>query len=142
MLSYITLQLEPDRQTLIERIVKLQKINAKHSEKIEFLDEHITQLLAEIKKKNRVIQYYVLREQSGVLSSDRMDQHKVSVPRHFSQIQCIYVQLAICTYCTTTNLNPRLNPSQTKSADSFSKLTPYWIIFTHATIIRGWLEFR
>lgn len=74
---YEIAQLEPDRQTLIERIVKLQKMNAKHQERIEFLEEHITQLLTEVKKKNRVIQHYVMREQSGALSSDVIDQHKV-----------------------------------------------------------------
>lgn len=70
--------MEPDRQALIERIVKLQKRNVKHMEKIEFLEEHVNQLLTEVKKKNRVIQHYVLREQSGALSSKTLDEHKVS----------------------------------------------------------------
>lgn len=73
--------MEPDRQALIERIVKLQKRNMKHMEKIEFLEEHVNQLLTEVKKKNRVIQHYVLREQSGALSSKNFDEHKVSSAR-------------------------------------------------------------
>ena len=72
------MQVEPDRQALIERIVKLQKRSVKYMEKIEFLEEHVNQLLAEVKKKNRVIQHYVLREQSGALSSKNFDEHKVS----------------------------------------------------------------
>ena len=44
---------EPDKQMLIERIVKLQRIHARKNEKIEFLEDHINQLLLEIKKKNR-----------------------------------------------------------------------------------------
>ena len=51
-------------------------------EKIEFLEEHIAQLLAEVKKKSRVLQHYIVREQSGALSSDIMDQNKVSIIFH------------------------------------------------------------
>lgn len=83
-------KLEPDRQTLIERIVKLQKINAKHQERIEFLEEHVTQLLTEVKKKNRVIQHYVIREQSGALSSDVIDQHKAELSKYGGIMASLY----------------------------------------------------
>ncbi len=43
--------IEVDKQMLIEKIVKLQKAHAKKSEKIEFMDDHISQLLEEVKKK-------------------------------------------------------------------------------------------
>jgi len=72
----ITEQVEVDKQVLIERIVKLQKSHARKNEKLEFLGEHIQQLLEEIRKKNKVIQSYVVREDHGTLSSEVMDQNK------------------------------------------------------------------
>lgn len=51
----ITEQVEVDRQLLIERIVRLQKSLARKNEKLEFLEEHIQQLVAEIKRKNKQV---------------------------------------------------------------------------------------
>lgn len=51
----ITEQVEVDKQLLIERIVRLQKSHARKSEKLEFLGEHIQQLLEEIRKKNKFV---------------------------------------------------------------------------------------
>ena len=42
--------IEVDKQMLIEKIVKLQKAQARKSEKIEFMDDHINQLLEEVKR--------------------------------------------------------------------------------------------
>lgn len=66
-----------DRQTLIEHIVKLQKISAKKSEKIDFLEEHVNSLVLELQKKSRLLQSYILRDQSGTLTSNTMDTNKV-----------------------------------------------------------------
>lgn len=49
----ITEQVEPDKQLLIERIVKLQRALARKNEKIEFVNDHISQLVDEIQKKNK-----------------------------------------------------------------------------------------
>lgn len=49
----ITEQVEPNSQMLIERIVKLQRGLARRNEKIEFMQEHIQQLVDEIQKKNK-----------------------------------------------------------------------------------------
>ena len=49
----ITEQVEPDKQMLIERIVKLQRSLARKNEKIEFTEDHIQQLVDEIQKKNK-----------------------------------------------------------------------------------------
>ena len=49
----ITEQVEVDKNVLIERIVRLQKSHARKNEKLEFLGEHIQQLLEEIKKKTK-----------------------------------------------------------------------------------------
>lgn len=66
-----------DRQTLIEHIVKLQRISAKKSEKLDFLEEHVNTLVSELQKKTKLLQTYILREQSGTLTSNSMDSNKV-----------------------------------------------------------------
>ena len=50
----ITEQVEVSKQVLIERIVKLQRTMARKNEKIEFMDDHVSQLVDEIQKKNRL----------------------------------------------------------------------------------------
>lgn len=68
-----------DRQTLIEHIVKLQRISARKSEKLDFLEEHVKSLVAELQKKSQLLQGYILREQAGTLSSNAMDKNKVTI---------------------------------------------------------------
>ncbi|XP_076372418.1 coiled-coil domain-containing protein 186-like isoform X2 [Tachypleus tridentatus] len=63
-------------QLLIERIVKLQKALARKNEKIDFLGEHNNHLIAELRKKSKIIQSYILREESGALIPQIMDQNK------------------------------------------------------------------
>ncbi|CAK8674452.1 unnamed protein product [Clavelina lepadiformis] len=67
-----------DRQLLIERIVRLQQIHAKKNEKIDFLTEHVQQLLGAVQKKQRIILHYIMREESGALAPPRPvnDGHK------------------------------------------------------------------
>jgi len=62
---------------LIERIVKLQRTNARKTEKLDFMEEHTRQLVAELQKKTRIVQNYIMREQAGALSPASMDQNKV-----------------------------------------------------------------
>ncbi|XP_050293279.1 coiled-coil domain-containing protein 186 isoform X2 [Anthonomus grandis grandis] len=62
-----------DKQTLIEHIVKLQRISAKKSEKIDFLEEHINSLVLEIQKKAKLLQGYAAMDQNSILSSNRTD---------------------------------------------------------------------
>ncbi|KAJ8317463.1 hypothetical protein KUTeg_005367 [Tegillarca granosa] len=72
----ITEQVEPDKQLLIERIVKLQRALARKNEKIEFVNDHISQLVDEVQKKNKIIQNYALREEAGTLTPEVMDINK------------------------------------------------------------------
>ncbi|XP_072397249.1 coiled-coil domain-containing protein 186-like [Diabrotica undecimpunctata] len=65
-----------DQQTLIEHIVKLQKISAKKSEKIDFLEEHVNTLVIELQKKSKLLQGYILREQK-TSNSIKKDSNKV-----------------------------------------------------------------
>lgn len=72
---------EIDRQILIEHIVKLQRISARKSEKIDFLEEHVNTLIAELQKKTKLLQVYMLREQAGTLTSDKMDNTKADLAK-------------------------------------------------------------
>ncbi|XP_060525764.1 coiled-coil domain-containing protein 186 isoform X2 [Cylas formicarius] len=71
----------PDRQALIEHIVKLQRISAKKSEKIDFLEEHVASLVAEVQAKAKLLQAYALREPSGTMTSNATDKNKTRVWR-------------------------------------------------------------
>lgn len=44
---------EVDKQAMIEKIVRLQRAHARKNEKIEFLEDHVNQLLDAVKKKTR-----------------------------------------------------------------------------------------
>ncbi|XP_051883504.1 coiled-coil domain-containing protein 186 isoform X2 [Pristis pectinata] len=81
---------EVDKAILIERIVRLQKAHARKNEKIEFMEDHIKQLVEEIRKKTRIIQTYVLREESGALSSEASDFNKAQLSRRGGIMASLY----------------------------------------------------
>ncbi|XP_069756084.1 coiled-coil domain-containing protein 186 isoform X2 [Narcine bancroftii] len=81
---------EVDKAILIERIVRLQKAHARKNEKIEFMEDHIKQLVEEIRKKTRIIQTYVLREESGALSSEASDFNKALLSRRGGIMASLY----------------------------------------------------
>ena len=51
---------EVDKAMLIERIVRLQKAHARKNEKIEFMEDHIKQLVEEIRKKTKYVFFFPL----------------------------------------------------------------------------------
>uniref|UniRef100_A0A9L0IGC4 Coiled-coil domain containing 186 n=1 Tax=Equus asinus TaxID=9793 RepID=A0A9L0IGC4_EQUAS len=81
---------EVDKAMLIERIVRLQKSHARKNEKIEFMEDHIKQLVEEIRKKTKIIQSYILREESGTLSSEASDFNKVHLSRRGGIMASLY----------------------------------------------------
>lgn len=80
----------PDTQIMIEKIVKLQKSCAKRQEKVDFLEEHVEQLLAEVKKKNKIIQHYAMNIQPGALISEESDLHKGVMTQQGGIMSSIY----------------------------------------------------
>ncbi|XP_035208509.1 coiled-coil domain-containing protein 186-like isoform X3 [Stegodyphus dumicola] len=46
---------ELDKERLIEKVIKLQKTLAKRNDKIEFLEDHIEQLVKEMKKRSKFV---------------------------------------------------------------------------------------
>ncbi|KRT85725.1 hypothetical protein AMK59_1939, partial [Oryctes borbonicus] len=79
-----------DKQALIEHIVKLQRISARKSEKIDFLEEHVNSLITELQKKSRLLHNYILREQSGTLSSNTMDNNKAILAKYPGIMSSVY----------------------------------------------------
>ena len=57
--------------------MKLQKAMARKMEKEEFYEEHVAQLVAELQKKNRIIDYFVGKEEAGTMGDGRSDAAKV-----------------------------------------------------------------
>lgn len=80
----------PDTQVMIEKIVKLQKSCAKRQEKVDFLEEHVEQLLNEVKKKNKIIQHYAMNLQPGALISEESDIHKGVITQQGGIMSSIY----------------------------------------------------
>lgn len=81
---------EPSKKTLIERILKLQHVAARQSEKIDFLENHSATLVAEVQKKSKIIQTYMLREQSGALSSSKSDKNKAELAKYGGIMAAVY----------------------------------------------------
>ncbi|XP_052334316.1 coiled-coil domain-containing protein 186 isoform X2 [Oncorhynchus keta] len=81
---------EVDKAVLVERVVRLQKSHARKQEKIEFMEDHIKQLVEEIRKKTKIIQSYVLREESGALSSEASDFNKAQFGRRGGIMASLY----------------------------------------------------
>ena len=66
-----------DRQSLIDKIIKLQRINVKKAEKIDFLEEHVRSLVEELQKKTKIIQNYILVKNCDAMSTNERDKNKV-----------------------------------------------------------------
>lgn len=81
---------EPSKKTLIERILKLQHVAARQSEKIDFLENHSATLVAELQKKSKIIQTFMLREQSGALSSSKSDKNKAELAKYGGIMAAVY----------------------------------------------------
>lgn len=81
---------EVDKAVLIDRIVRLQKAHARKNDKIEFMEDHIKQLVEEIRKKTKIIQSYVLREEAGTLSSEASDFNKAHLSRRGGIMASLY----------------------------------------------------
>lgn len=62
---------EVDKAVLVDRIVRLQKALARKQEKIEFMEDHIKQLVEEIRKKTKWVDQSIgSRERDGKISAE------------------------------------------------------------------------
>lgn len=81
---------EPDKQVLIERLVKLQRENAKKAEKLDFMEEHSQVLVGELQKKTRLIQSFVMKMPAGAFTSESMDQNKADLAKRSGVMASMY----------------------------------------------------
>ncbi|XP_063705429.1 coiled-coil domain-containing protein 186 [Culicoides brevitarsis] len=86
---------EPSKKSLIERILKLQHATARQAEKIDFLENHSATLVAELQKKSKLIQDYMLREQSGALASAKSDKNKAELSKYGGIMAAVYGGAAV-----------------------------------------------
>lgn len=75
--------IELNKQVLMDRIIKLQDINVKRAEKLDFLKEHTQTLVEDIQKKEKIIQYYILHQNFGALTCNERDRYKVYIHKVF-----------------------------------------------------------
>merc|ERR1719466_673034 len=54
-----------EKGEIIQKLINVQKQYVKRNEKIDFLSDHVSQLTEELKKKTKLIQSFLLREQHG-----------------------------------------------------------------------------
>lgn len=54
-----------EKTEIIQKLINVQKQYVKRNEKIDFLSDHVSQLTEELKKKTKLIQSFLLREQHG-----------------------------------------------------------------------------
>ena len=47
-----------EKEKLFDQIIKLQKINVKRAEKLDFMEEHSHALLQELQRKTKMLQKY------------------------------------------------------------------------------------
>ncbi|KAF3422608.1 hypothetical protein E2986_04229 [Frieseomelitta varia] len=87
-----TRPIEPSRQLLIDRIIKLQESNAKKAEKLDFFEEHARILLEELQKKKKIIQTYILHENIGAMGGSERDKYKAELARHGGIMASVYNQ--------------------------------------------------
>ena len=66
--------------------MKLQKELAKRQEKLDFMEEHMSTLTGEMKKKSKLLQSLMLKQDAGVLASSDSDDNKVKNLRYISLI--------------------------------------------------------
>ncbi|XP_045476067.1 coiled-coil domain-containing protein 186-like [Harmonia axyridis] len=68
-----------NQNVLIERILRLQKIIVRKSEKIDFLEDQLDILFYQLHKRRKLLQYYFLQERTETLTSKEMDESKLKL---------------------------------------------------------------
>ncbi|XP_011871078.1 PREDICTED: coiled-coil domain-containing protein 186-like isoform X2 [Vollenhovia emeryi] len=82
--------IELNKQVLVDRIIKLQNINAKRAEKLDFLKGHTQMLLEDIQKKDKIIQNYILHQNFGALACNERDRYKAELARRGGIMASVY----------------------------------------------------
>lgn len=55
----------------------MQRINVRRAEKLDFLEEHSRALVIELQRKTKIIQNYIMKENSDTMGNNDRDKYKV-----------------------------------------------------------------
>lgn len=112
-----------DRQKLIEKLVKQQKLLVRRKEKIEFLNDHIQLLTQDLQNKRKIIQSYAMNEDGFMYTSNESDSAKQQLVNknrnHSSSLMATLYNRAT----TTTNSNQPTTTTTQKYFDQSSPMT-------------------
>lgn len=86
---------EHSRELLLEKITSLEKTIRRKCEKIDFLKDHVDQLIEELHRKSRIIQGYVLREETGALVPESSDKNKAQLAKKGGVMASLYASHAL-----------------------------------------------
>ncbi|CAF3466108.1 unnamed protein product [Rotaria sp. Silwood1] len=95
-----------DRQKLIDKLLKQQKLLVRRNEKIEFLNDHIQLLTQDLQNKRKIIQTYAMNEDSFMYTSNESDlikQQLANKTRNSSSLMATLYNRATTTVNQTTN---------------------------------------
>ena len=101
-----------DRQKLIDKLIKQQRLLVRRNEKIEFLNDHIQLLTQDLQNKRRIIQSYAMHEEGFMYTSNESDSIKQQLAqknRHHSSslMATLYNRATTAGQQATTKLLPQ-----------------------------------
>ncbi|XP_071947182.1 coiled-coil domain-containing protein 186-like [Antedon mediterranea] len=79
-----------NKAMLVDKIIRLQKAMHKKKEKMDFMQDHMNQLVEELQRKSKIIQMYVLREESGALAPVSSDINKAKMSKQGGIMASLY----------------------------------------------------
>ncbi|CAF4451618.1 unnamed protein product [Rotaria sp. Silwood2] len=115
-----------DRQRLIDKLLKQQKLLVRRNEKIEFLNDHIQLLTQDLQNKRKIIQTYAMNEDSFMYTSNESDlikQQLAHKTRNSSLMATLYNRATTTVNQTTNKLFDQTSPMTLETAlDIMGKL--------------------
>ncbi|KAG9510556.1 ATP-dependent Clp protease ATP-binding subunit clpX-like, mitochondrial, partial [Fragariocoptes setiger] len=100
---------ECEKPNLIGMVMKLQNQVVKKDEQVDVLQEQVNMLIEEVKKKGRLLQHYILREESGILSTDTMEKNKIQLAKKGSGIMSSLFNSSVNDSGMTLELSLEIN---------------------------------
>jgi chromosome segregation ATPase len=106
--SLKSMQGEDQQGALMEEVDSLRRALIRKNEKIEFLKDHIDQLIEELHRKSRIIQGYIIRDEGGSLTSESSDRSKVHLVKKGGIMASLYSSQSM-DESMTLNLSLQIN---------------------------------
>lgn len=81
---------DQQNERLMDEIDSLRRALVRKNEKIDFLKDHIDQLIEELHRKSRIIQGYVVRDEGGSLTPEASDKNKAHLMKKGGIMASLY----------------------------------------------------